>query len=837
MEFLGAAAPSFSMTLSNSTTVQVVAGTGDDQVGVAIDGRWRYRSTSTTAAHPGGAAGTYDVFVCGSDNSFALGTPTVDNTTYAFTVEIKAQGNTPSTAIHRKIGEVDWDGAAITALRVLGGTRRDDAPIVPTAPLATITPLRVRAAASQSAALAIFQNSAGSALATISAGGALTISGQAQATNAVLTNSGKTALALTSTGADTGLTLGGDVTLYRSAADVLKTDDALTVAGILTASGTGKTAVTISDSGAQSSGLTIGGDTNLYRSGADVLKTDDSLEVALSATISGHLTLGASSVITIGTTNSVNLYRSAADTLKTDDAMIVAGDLTVQGNLFTQGGSGSAQSVLSLSGTGKTVLSFSDTTTTTGLTVGADTNLYRNAANTWRTDDVLTFAANSAAVLQTEQVAANVAFQQKLLAADTNAAFRILGDGKVQWGAGGASAVDTVLYRSAADVLKTDDSLHVAATFSHLGSSLGFFNASPTTKPNATSDIKDSLVILGLITDGGATPLNLDGGALTAASASLTGAGTGLAVTNNATVGGTLGVTGTSTLAAISASGQVSLSYAGTALSLGASSNASFGGTIGVTGTSTLATVNASGVLTLSYSGNALVLNAGSNASFNGTLAFATAITGNLIAARQVAGQSVLVNSLLGSDTYPAFRLFGDGKIEWGAGGASALDTNLYRSAANVLKTDDGLTVMGYLTASGTGKTAIQISDSGAQDSGLTIGGDTNLYRNGADSLKTDDAFTAAGTLTAGNGLTVSAGAVSIAPSAQSVAIANSNGTLGFFGQAAASQRTGWGSFTLSTGSAAGARRTLAQAYTTDQLVEVVATIVTDLKTLGLLAA
>lgn len=57
------------------------------------------------------------------------------------------------------------------------------------------------------------------------------------------------------------------------------------------------------------------------------------------------------------------------------------------------------------------------------------------------------------------EVAATRIFASKLLAADANPAFRILGDGKHEWGAGGASAVDTNLYRSAANVLKTDDTL------------------------------------------------------------------------------------------------------------------------------------------------------------------------------------------------------------------------------------------------------------------------------------------------------------------------------------------------------------------------------------------
>lgn len=44
---------------------------------------------------------------------------------------------------------------------------------------------------------------------------------------------------------------------------------------------------------------------------------------------------------------------------------------------------------------------------------------------------------------------------------------------------------------------------------------LGFFGATPVTRQASTTDIKDSLVNLGLIADSGATPLNLDGGSVT----------------------------------------------------------------------------------------------------------------------------------------------------------------------------------------------------------------------------------------------------------------------------------------------------------------------------------
>ncbi len=45
---------------------------------------------------------------------------------------------------------------------------------------------------------------------------------------------------------------------------------------------------------------------------------------------------------------------------------------------------------------------------------------------------------------------------------------------------------------------------------------IGFFGTTAAAKPAATADIKDGLALMGLITNGGATPLNLDGGALTA---------------------------------------------------------------------------------------------------------------------------------------------------------------------------------------------------------------------------------------------------------------------------------------------------------------------------------
>lgn len=51
---------------------------------------------------------------------------------------------------------------------------------------------------------------------------------------------------------------------------------------------------------------------------------------------------------------------------------------------------------------------------------------------------------------------------------------------------------------------------------------ISFHGATPVDKPGSTEDLKDLLVAYGLVTDGGATPLNLDSGALTVGTFSAT---------------------------------------------------------------------------------------------------------------------------------------------------------------------------------------------------------------------------------------------------------------------------------------------------------------------------
>lgn len=130
-----------------------------------------------------------------------------------------------------------------------------------------------------------------------------------------------------------------------------------------------------------------------------------------------------------------------------------------------------------------------------------------------------------------------------------------------------------------------------------------------------------------------------------------------------------------------------------------------------------------------------------------------------------VAATDMLSNKLLAGDANQAFVLNGDGKLEWGAGGASALDANLYRSAANVLKSDDQIqathfaVTSGYFNsdqqaggspflvarASGDANNRFYVANDGTVLWGDgTAAQDTNLYRSAANTLKTDDQFQAA---------------------------------------------------------------------------------------------
>jgi len=132
------------------------------------------------------------------------------------------------------------------------------------------------------------------------------------------------------------------------------------------------------------------------------------------------------------------------------------------------------------------------------------------------------------------------------------------------------------------------------------------------------------------------------------------------------------------------------------------------------------------------------------------------------------AATRVIANLLLAADAQPAFRILGNGRHDWGAGGANPTDTNLYRKSPGNLASDGALWLASggagngiVFNPTGAGGNAIQTiwgaetqprwrSDTNgvlAWGPGGTTAPDTNLYRSAVDTLTTDDTFTVNGPL------------------------------------------------------------------------------------------
>jgi len=255
-----------------------------------------------------------------------------------------------------------------------------------------------------------------------------------------------------------------DTNLYRSGADILKTDDAFVANTITTltniniqetgglelitidaaASGAART-YTIQDAGASGNLLvaqTLTATRIPYVSSDGVLTNSANLAYDSAG---NELELGSATKILFGTdANNANLYRSANDTLKTDDKFLVASDLTTLGSLKIQ---------IGLVGGGTDLLTIS-----TAPMVAARTYTLQDAG-----------AAANILVAQTLTTT-----RVPLVSVDgvlTDSANLIFDANELKLGAATKINIgtDANLYRDSAHVLKTDDSLIVAVDLTALG--------------------------------------------------------------------------------------------------------------------------------------------------------------------------------------------------------------------------------------------------------------------------------------------------------------------------------------------------------------------------------
>jgi hypothetical protein len=145
-------------------------------------------------------------------------------------------------------------------------------------------------------------------------------------------STGATTLNLTSTAANTGLTIGGDTNLFRSAANTLRTNDTLSAdAGLITGSGT-SAQLAFGDIGGGTAGMFFGSalDTVFYRSGAAALRTNGSLTVdGTFSAVNGNLTVTG--------TSATNLQLSFPSNIRGKNEAVTAAatTLAITGKTYT----------------------------------------------------------------------------------------------------------------------------------------------------------------------------------------------------------------------------------------------------------------------------------------------------------------------------------------------------------------------------------------------------------------------------------------------------------------------------------------------------------------------
>lgn len=112
-EVLTGLAHNFRLEKQSTTAVRVVAGASNSQASITIMGKMRYTTTTKSLTITGGA-NTYNIYA------------TADTLDRDFALE-QSSGASAATS-YRKIGEVDWDGSAITDVRNLAGPAPTDDP-------------------------------------------------------------------------------------------------------------------------------------------------------------------------------------------------------------------------------------------------------------------------------------------------------------------------------------------------------------------------------------------------------------------------------------------------------------------------------------------------------------------------------------------------------------------------------------------------------------------------------------------------------------------------------------------------------------------------------------
>lgn len=105
-----------------ANVLQVPAGPGNDQVAIAVEGKYRWVTSNVERSDIGGAARTLDLYVTAAENVIVNAMPQVDSTDHSFALAlVEHNAVAPATALKRKVAEVTWDGAKFTRVDQLVG--------------------------------------------------------------------------------------------------------------------------------------------------------------------------------------------------------------------------------------------------------------------------------------------------------------------------------------------------------------------------------------------------------------------------------------------------------------------------------------------------------------------------------------------------------------------------------------------------------------------------------------------------------------------------------------------------------------------------------------------
>lgn len=360
-ELATGAAWGMKMSISGGTTVNIAGDPlTEGQFSARVGAKPKY-GTSTISVAATGGAGDRDIFLTSAN----VTTPKAPG------VELQINPATPATAFFRKVGTLTWNGSAVTNLRLLNGIQANADQVnnfIFTPFLNTSTPLTVRGLASQSADILRVEDSAASAVLRVTATAvifsALTMTGVAThplgsqaAPSITLTGDTSTgifspgagrvaigtvnannfevastpAIVIGTTTASTPITLGGDVSIARGAANRLDlaTGDSLNiVSGTLQFAGVALASTNLSDSGTlvRTSGTTFSGPIALPAGTAAA----PPLNFA-AATTSGVYSPGA---------NQVGLAASGAAVLTSSASGLITLPLAVSSTVYLQFGTG-----------------------------------------------------------------------------------------------------------------------------------------------------------------------------------------------------------------------------------------------------------------------------------------------------------------------------------------------------------------------------------------------------------------------------------------------------------------------------------------------------------------